>query len=104
MGSWVMSGLGPEQRGAGTLTGCERIGHRLPATRRVRVTADRVALIDWDEAHVDVPDLDLVLPFNAAQLEGERRDSAEQAQAAWEAAICWKDEYSVRKLAQVRAV
>ena len=25
------------------------------------MTANRVALIDWDEAHVDVPDLDLVL-------------------------------------------
>ena len=28
----------------------------------VRVTAGRVALIDWDEAHVDVADLELVLP------------------------------------------
>jgi hypothetical protein len=26
------------------------------------MTADRVALIDWDESHVDVADLDLVLP------------------------------------------
>jgi aminoglycoside phosphotransferase (APT) family kinase protein len=32
----------------------------------VRMTANRVALIDWDESHVDVPDLDLVLPHNAA--------------------------------------
>ena len=70
----------------------------------VRITADRVALIDWDEAHVDVPDLDLVLPFNGASLEGEARDVAEQASAAWEAAVCWKDEYSVRRLAEVRAV
>ncbi len=30
------------------------------------MTADRVALIDWDESRVDVPDLDLVLPYNAA--------------------------------------
>jgi aminoglycoside phosphotransferase (APT) family kinase protein len=36
----------------------------------IRMTASRVALIDWDEAHVDVPDLDLVLPYNAADLEG----------------------------------
>ena len=27
----------------------------------VRLTADRVVLIDWDESHVDVPDLDLDL-------------------------------------------
>ena len=32
----------------------------------VRMTVDRVALIDWDESHVDVPDLDLALPHNAA--------------------------------------
>ena len=34
-----------------------------------RMTANRVALIDWDESHVDVPDLDLVLPHNAAGLD-----------------------------------
>ena len=28
----------------------------------IRMTRDRVGLIDWDESHVDVPDLDLVLP------------------------------------------
>jgi hypothetical protein len=44
------------------------------------MTANRVALIDWDESHVDVPDLDLVLPDNAAGL-----DIAAQASAAWEA-------------------
>jgi hypothetical protein len=26
--------------------------------------ANRVAPIEWDESHVDVPDLDLVLPHN----------------------------------------
>lgn len=70
----------------------------------VRVTADRVALIDWDETHVDVPDLDLVLPHNAAGLEGAALDIARQASAAWEAAVCWKDDYSVKRLAEVRAV
>ena len=68
------------------------------------MTADRVALIDWDEAHVDVPDLDLVLPHNGAGLEGEARDVAEQASAAWEAAVCWKDDYAISQLAKVRAV
>ena len=70
----------------------------------VRITADRVALIDWDESHVDVPDLDLVLPYNGGGLEGEARDIAEQASAAWEAAVCWKDDYSVKRLAEVRPV
>lgn len=68
------------------------------------ITPERVALIDWDEAHVDVPDLDLVLPFNGAGLEGEARDIAEQAEAAWEAAVCWKDDYAERRLAEVRPV
>lgn len=70
----------------------------------VRVTADRVALIDWDETHVDVPDLDMVLPHNAAGLEGAALDIARQASAAWEAAVCWKDDYAVKRLAEVRAV
>jgi Ser/Thr protein kinase RdoA (MazF antagonist) len=70
----------------------------------VRMTASTVALIDWDEAHVDVPDLDLVLPHNAAGLEGEAHDIAAQASAAWEAAVCWKDDYAVRRLSEVRPV
>ena len=70
----------------------------------VRVTADRVALIDWDEARVDVSILDLVLPFNGAVLEGEAADAAAQASAAWEAAVCWKDDYAISRLAEVRAV
>ena len=70
----------------------------------VRVTANRVALIDWDEAHVDVPDLDLALPGNAAGLDEVALDLAAQASAAWEAAVSWDDEYAVRRLAEVRAV
>ena len=42
----------------------------------VRMTADQVALIDWDESHVDVPDLDLVLPGNAAGLDEGAYDFA----------------------------
>ncbi|WP_454849280.1 phosphotransferase [Rhizobium binxianense] len=70
----------------------------------VRMTADRVALIDWDESHVDVPDLDLVLPGNAADLDDGAHDVAAQASAAWEAAVCWRDEYAIKRLAAVRAV
>jgi hypothetical protein len=51
----------------------------------IRMTADRVALIDWDESHADVPDLDLVLPFNAADLDSVAHDIAAQASAAYEA-------------------
>lgn len=70
----------------------------------IRITAERVALIDWDEAHVDVPDLDLALPHNAAGLDEEAHDIAAQASAAWEAAVCWDDEYAIKRLAEVRAV
>jgi aminoglycoside phosphotransferase (APT) family kinase protein len=68
------------------------------------MTAHQIALIDWDESHVDAPDLDLVLPHNAGGLEGAAYDIAAQASAAWEAAVCWEDEYAVRRLAEVRAV
>jgi Ser/Thr protein kinase RdoA (MazF antagonist) len=70
----------------------------------VRMTRNQVALIDWDESHVDVPDLDLVLPGNAAGLDDGALDVAAQASAAWEAAVCWDDDYAVRRLAEVRAV
>lgn len=78
--------------------------HGDPNPRNIRMTADRVTLIDWDEAHVDVPDLDLALPHNAAGLDGDAHDIATQAPAAWEAAVCWDDEFAVRRLAEVRAV
>jgi Ser/Thr protein kinase RdoA (MazF antagonist) len=71
----------------------------------VRMTAGRVALLDWDESHVDVPDLDLgSLPNNAAGLEAGAHDIATQASAAWEAAVCWEDDYAIKRLAEVRAV
>jgi Ser/Thr protein kinase RdoA (MazF antagonist) len=70
----------------------------------ILITANRVALIDWDESHVDVPDLDLVLPHNAAGLEGNMRDIASQASSAWEAAVCWGDAHAIEKLAEVHAV
>lgn len=72
--------------------------------RNIRMTADRVALIDWDESRVDVPDLDLALPFNAAGLAADAYDTAFQASSAWEAAVCWDDDYAKRRLAEVRAL
>jgi hypothetical protein len=66
------------------------------------MSANRVALIDWDESHVDIPDLDLVLPHNASGLDACALDLAAQASAAWEAAVCWDDEYARKRLAEVR--
>ena len=78
--------------------------HSDPTPGNIRLTADWVGIIDWDESHVDVPDLDLVLPHNAAGLDDGAHDIAAQAWAAWEAAVCWDDEHSVKRLAEVRAV
>ena len=79
--------------------------HGDPNARNVLITARGVGLIDWDEAHVDVPDLDLgALPGNPAGLDPVRLDEAKQASAAWEAAVCWKDEFAERRLTEVRPV
>ena len=85
-----------------------RVVHGDPNPGNIRMTADRVALIDWDESHVDVPDLDLVLPHNAAGLDDDALDIAAQASAAWEATVCWdptgQDAFAVDRLAEVRPV
>jgi Ser/Thr protein kinase RdoA (MazF antagonist) len=78
--------------------------HGDPNPGNIRMTAGRVALIDWDESHVDVADLDLALPYNAAVLDDRAFDIAAQASAAWEAAVCWDDEHAIRRLAEVRPV
>jgi Ser/Thr protein kinase RdoA (MazF antagonist) len=78
--------------------------HGDPNPNNIRITRERVGLIDWDEAHIDVPDLDLVLPNNAAGLDNVALDIAAQASAAWEAAVCWDDEFAVKRLAEVRVV
>lgn len=81
-----------------------RVVHGDPNPGNIRMTADQVGLIDWDEAHVDVPDLDLVLPHNAAHLDEDTHDAAAQAWAAWETAVCWDDDHAVARLAEVRAL
>lgn len=76
--------------------------HGDPNRGNIRMTADAVALIDWDEAHVDVPEIDLgALPGNAAGFDAAAFDAATQAATAWQAAVCWKDDYAERKLAEV---
>lgn len=88
------------------LAGCQQcVVHGNPnSSGNIRIHNGRVALIDWDESHLDVPDLDLVLPFNAADLDDDAHDIATQAFAAWEAVVCWNDDYSVKRLGEVRAV
>ncbi len=68
----------------------------------VLITGDGVALIDWDEAHVDTPALVCVRHRPEAGIDGEALDIASQASAAWEAAVCWDDDHARRCLAEVR--
>jgi aminoglycoside phosphotransferase (APT) family kinase protein len=71
--------------------------------RNILIKNNKVALIDWDESHVDVPELDLgKLPHNAANLEEGAYYIAQQASAAWDAAVCWDDEYAVKRLSEVQ--
>jgi aminoglycoside phosphotransferase (APT) family kinase protein len=82
--------------------------HGDPNPRNIRVTPTHIALIDWDESHVDVPDLDLVLPDNAAALDDDAFEIAAQAWAAWGAAVCWDptgtDGFAAKRLAEVRDI
>jgi hypothetical protein len=72
------------------------------------MSADCVAMIDWDESHVDVPDLDPALPHNAAGLVNDAYDIAAQARAAWQAAVCGDpsgtDQFAVKRLAEIQAI
>lgn len=71
--------------------------------RNILIRNNKVALIDWDEAHVDVPEIDLgKLPYNAGNLKEDDYYIAQQASAAWEAAVCWDDEYAIKRLSEVK--
>src|SRR5687768_6082453 len=70
----------------------------------VRMTAERVARVDWDDAHVDVPDLGLALPDEAAGPDDDALDSAARAGRPCGAAVGGDDEYPVDRLAVIRAV
>ena len=80
--------------------------HGDPNADNIRIHDNgRIALIDWDESRVDVPVLDLVLPFNAAGLARDELRRAKRACSAWEAAVCWEVEpdYARRRLEELVA-
>lgn len=81
--------------------------HGDPNDRNVRITNEGVVLLDWDEARLDVPALDLAaVPGRACPLRGRDRWAAEQALHSWEAAACWAADplYARRRLDQVEFV
>ncbi len=72
----------------------------------IRVRERQCVLLDWDEAHVDPPWLDLVeLPnWEPPQNLDCSRPQLELAALAWEVAACWRLEpaYSRERLRQLR--
>jgi len=70
----------------------------------VLVDGDAVALLDWDEAHVDVPWFDFAsLPPEVEVPSPTDREKLVTAGVAWEAATCWVVEpaYAARRLAEL---
>ncbi len=87
------------------LSGAECAIHGDLGAGNILVSGDRVALVDWDEARVDVPwfdfafvpdDVDVALPVD--------RRALYTAGIAWEVATCWvaEPEYAARQLAALR--
>jgi Ser/Thr protein kinase RdoA (MazF antagonist) len=82
----------------------EAVVHGDPGPANIRVSADGVGLLDWDESRVDATDLDLAeLP--GADLPPDRLAVVRAAATAWEAANGWAVEpsYARRQLALLRA-
>lgn len=76
-------------------------------TANVLITDEHVALVDWDEARVDVPAFDYAHIPSDIDLPGYSADRDELLKAgiAWEAASCWaiEPEYAKRRLDQLRS-
>lgn len=90
------------RRAWAALSGPLSVVHGDPGAANVRVTGDGVGFLDWDEARVDHPDLDLAdLPGEV--LPGARGRDARAAVHAWEAAAGWRlePEYARRRLAEL---
>jgi Ser/Thr protein kinase RdoA (MazF antagonist) len=76
--------------------------HGDPGPQNLRLSGDRVGLLDWDESRVDCPELDLAwLPVDRL---GARRDLARTAAEAWEVANGWlvEPDHARRRLAELR--
>lgn len=86
------------------LEGHRTVIHGDPMAGNIRIAADgRVAFLDWDEARVDLPDLDLA-NLGRPVLTGTRRRRAESAASAWETLNGWIVEptYARSRLLELR--
>jgi aminoglycoside phosphotransferase (APT) family kinase protein len=87
------------------LDGSECTVHGDLGAGNILVDDDRVALIDWDEARVDVPAFDYAhLPPDVPVPVAGRRSDIVTAGVAWETATCWvaEPDYARRRLAELR--
>jgi Ser/Thr protein kinase RdoA (MazF antagonist) len=88
------------RRAWAALSGPAVVVHGDPCAANVRVSEAGIGLLDWDEARVDHPDLDLAdLP--GIELPAGRNRIARAAVDAWEAAAGWRLEptHARRRLA-----
>lgn len=87
------------------LQGSQSVIHGDLGAGNVLITASSTAVIDWDEARVDVAAFDFAhLPSDVAIPYPGDRDALVTAGIAWEAACCWLPEpdYAARRLAELR--
>lgn len=80
--------------------------HGDPGASNIRIDRERVALLDWDEARVDVPWFDLaLLPADAPIPDAIDADDLTTAGFAWEVATCWtiEPEYAATRRRQLLA-
>jgi Ser/Thr protein kinase RdoA (MazF antagonist) len=88
------------------LQGSECAIHADVGAGNILIDGDRVALLDWDEARVDVPWFDFAfVPLGVEVPSPTDRATLETAGVAWEAATCWVVEpaYAARRLAELVA-
>jgi Ser/Thr protein kinase RdoA (MazF antagonist) len=86
--------------------GDECVVHGDAGGGNVLVDGQRVTLLDWDEARVDVPWFDFAfMPEDVEVPAPVERTTLVTAGVAWEAATCWvaEPEYAARRLAELHA-
>ena len=80
--------------------------HGDPGKSNIKIRGDKVGLLDWDEARVDVSLLDLAdIPVDlSSEIGSGRLAAARRAAGAWEAANAWlvEPEYARARLRRLK--
>ena len=86
------------------MQGPECVVHGDVGASNIRVDGNRVTLLDWDEARVDISSFDFAsIPAEVEVPAATSRQAMFTAGVAWEAATCWTAEpdYAARRLAEL---